>query len=314
MTRARIKRWAASLSVTSLIALQAFAGMADAAVPLATASSEAIPAAYSAGNAAGFRGVYDYEDGSTLAKLILTIETSDAASVAFVGATLNGSPVAKACGTSLPVVCTFRQVRFEDHIVVLAAFTPAEGATSVTADFVWSSTGATGSDGGTSHGDTWGDGPQTATLSEDPDYAGGFVFGGTTSIQNLQVVSAGNPQATGLASLPSGVAATVLDGDLATGVCVTTTDVDCSDVFGQWSEITVGDGETFTTAFKITIKYYAGTPKGFVHSYGDPVQQEFIGPCPKKNPASAAPCFTWSAKTNTATIYTFHNGSYRGLS
>lgn len=298
----------------SLIALQAFAGSAAAAVPQASASSEAIPSQYSAGNAPGFRGTYDYEDGSTLAKLYVTIETTNAASVAFVSATVNGSAVAKACGTSLPLVCTFRQVRFEDHIVVAAAFTPAEGASSVTADFIWSSTGATGSDGGTSHGDTWGDGPQTSSLSADPDYAGGFMIGGSTSIQNLQVVSAGNPQATGLASLPSGVAATVLDGAAATGECTSTTVINCRGAFGQWSEVTVGDGQTFTTAFKITIKYYSGAPKGFVHSYGDPLQQEYIGPCPKKNPASGTPCFTWSANTKTATIYTFHNGSYRGLS
>jgi hypothetical protein len=298
----------------SLIALQAFAGSAAAAVPLASAASAAVPSQYSAGNAPGFRGTYDYQDGSTLAKLYLTIETTNAASVAYVGAMVNGSLVAKACGTALPVVCTFRQVRFGDHIVVAAAFTPSVGATSVTAKFSWSSTGSTDSDGGTSHGDIWDGVPHTASLSTDPDYAGGFVTGGATSIQNLQLVSAGNPQATGLVSLPSGVAATVFDGAFATGVCINTADVDCSDVFGQWSEVTVGDGETFGTAFKITIKYYSGTPKGFVHSYGDPVQQEYIGACPKKNPASAAPCFTWSAKTNTATIYTFHNGSYRGLS
>jgi hypothetical protein len=257
--------------------------------------------------------VYDYQDGSTLAKLYLTVETTGAGSVAFVSATVNGSPVAKACGTALPVVCTFRQVRFEDHIVVLTAFNPAVGATSVTARYVWSSTGSTDSDGGTSHGDIWDGIPHTASLNTDPDYAGGFVTGGSGTIQNLQVVSAGNPQATGLASLPSGVAATVLDGPDATGLCVDTASVDCSDAFGEWSEVTVGDGETFTTVFKITIKYYSGKPTGFVHSYGDPVEQEYIGPCPKKNPASGAPCFTWSAKTNTATIYTFHNGSYKGL-
>lgn len=298
----------------SLIALQAFAGSAAAAVPLATATSVAIPAQYSAGNAPGFRGTFVYGDGSTLAKLKLTINTTNAAGVPFVGATVNGSAVANACSKTVPVVCNFRQVRFNDRIVVTVAFTPTVGATSVTAAFTWSSTGATGSDGGTSHGDTWTDAAKTASLSTNPDYAGGFVTGGGSAIQNLQVVSAGNRQATGLAGLPSNVAATVFDGALATGTCITTTDVDCADVFGEWSEVTVGDGQSFGTAFKITITYYSGTPKGFVHSYGDPVQQEFIGACPKKNPASAAPCFTWAPKTSTATIYTFHNGSYRGLS
>lgn len=312
MIRARATRWATLAAIASLAALQVFAGAAGAAVPTATASSEAIPAAYSAGNAAGFRGTYDYQDGSTLSRLYATIETSGAASVAFAAATLNGSPVAKACGNTLPLVCIFRQVRFGDHIVVTAAFTPAVGSTSVTATYSWSASGSTSSDGGTSHGDIWDGVPHTASLSTDPDYAGGFIVGSGGSIANLQVVSASNRQATKLGGVANGVAATVLDGPTVTGSCVDTADVDCDSLIGEWSEVTVGDGQTFQSAFTITITYYQGNPKGFVHSYGDPIQQEFIGPCPKKNPSSAAPCFVWKASTNQATIYTFHNGSYRG--
>jgi hypothetical protein len=298
--------------MASLAALQVFAGAAGAAVPTATASSEAIPASYSAGHAAGFRGTYDYQDGSTLARLYATIETSGAANVAFAAASVNGSTVARACGNTLPLVCTFRQVRFGDHIVVTAAFTPSDGATAVTATYSWSSTGSTVSDGGTSHGDIWDGVPHTASLSTDPNYGGGFVTGSGGSIANLQVVNASNRQATRVAGVPSGLAATVLDGPTVTGSCVDTTQIDCDSLIGEWSEVTVGDGQTFQSAFTITITYYQGTPKGFVHTYGDPLQQEFIGACPKKNPSASAPCFTWKASTNEATIYTFHNGSYRG--
>jgi hypothetical protein len=303
--------------MTSLIALGTFAGTAGAAVPLAQASSEAIPAQYSAGEAAGFRGIYDYQDGSTLARLILKIETSGAASVAFRAATKNGAAVANACDTGVPVMtCTFRQIRFQDHLVVVAAFNPAASATSVSATFSWSTTGATPNDGGDhSHGDIWDGTSHTATLSTDPNYAGGFSTSSDGSISNLQVVTADNRQATGLASLPAGVAASVEDGPAIESSCTDTVDVDCSDVIGEWSEVFVGDGQSFETVFTITIVYYQGTPKGFVHTYGDPddPEQEFIGPCPKKAPASGAPCFTWSARNNTATIYTFHNGSYKGL-
>jgi hypothetical protein len=315
VNRSRIGRWTARLAITSVVALQAFAGSAGAAVPDAIASSEAIPASYSAGNAAGFRGTYHFTDASTLARLHLVIGTTGASGVAFRSATLNGSTVANACTSSLPVTCQFRQVRTGDTIVVTTAFTPAEGATSVSATYTWNTTGATPSDGGTSHGDTWDGITQTATLNTDPNYAGGFVNSGGGTIQNLQVVSESNKQATKLASLPAGVAATVLDGPGLTNLCTNTADVNCADQFGETSIVTVGDGQSFGAPFTISIVYYQGSPDGFVHRYGpDDSEQEFIGPCPKKNPASAAPCFTWTNKSRTATIYTFHNGSYRGLS
>jgi hypothetical protein len=132
------------------------------------------------------------------------------------------------------------------------------------------------------------------------------------SIQNLQAVSASNRQATKLGLLPVGVAATVEDGPDVTSPCTDTATFVCADAIGEWSEVFVGDGQTFSSVFTISIVYYQGTPKGFIHTFGDPLQQEEIGPCPKKNPASGAPCFTWTASSNTATIYTFHNGSYRG--
>lgn len=298
--------------MTSLIALQAFAGTASAAVPDASAESEATPAFYSAGNLAGFRGTYDYEDGSTLARLILVIEVSGADSVAYLAVTKNGNAVANACGNSIPIVCTFRQVRTNDHFVATAAFTPAVGSTSVTATYSWSSTGSTPSDGGTSHGDIWDGIAHTATLNTDPNFGGGFIASGSGTVQNVQAVSASNVQATKLGSLLAGVAATVQDGPDVTSPCTDTATFVCAEAIGEWSEVFVGDGQTFSTVFTVSIVYFQGTPKRFVHTFGDPLQQEEIGPCPKKNPAAAAPCFTWSAKTNTATIFTFHNGSYRG--
>ena len=289
------------------------AGLTSAAVPTATAASEAIPASFSAGNLAGFRGVYDYGDSSTLSKLYLTVVGTGTSGSAFAGATRNGATVLNACTGGTTVLCTFKQVRFGDHIVVTVAFTPT--ADHVTATFTWSSTGFTTSDTGqNSHGDTWDGVLLTSSLSNDPDYAGGFVVGSNGTIGDIQVVSATNPQATRLASLPANVAATVKDGAnvLPPVDCVDTTQIDCTALIGEWSTVTVGDGQTFTTLFTVSIVYYSGTPKSFVHIYidgnGDP-QQEFIGPCAKKSPTY--PCFTWNASTNTATIFTYHNGSYR---
>lgn len=291
------------------------AGAALAAVPNATATSEALPAQFSAGNNAGFRGRYEFQDGSTLARLYLRIDVTGADSNIYLSVTRNGRAVA--CARAIPVECSFKGVRFGEVVIATAAFAPTAGATQVAATYRWSTTGQTGSDsGGTSHGDTWPNPlvTEVASLSTDPDYGGGFNAASNGAVGNLQVVSSSNPQATRLAGLPAGVRATVLDGAGATGSCTTNADVDCTALIGEWSEVTVGDGQSFGTAFTIVITFDAGTPRGFVHSYLDEngdLQQELVGPCAKKSPTY--PCFTWSARTNEATIYTYHNGSWRGL-
>jgi hypothetical protein len=293
------------------------ASLTLAAVPGATAVSEAIPASYSPGNLAGFRGTYLYTDGSTLAKLYLIVKTNGASGNAYVSATKNGvSLPSNACSTSTgDVVCTFKTVRMNDFFVVVTAYTPAVGATQVEATYNWSSTGSTTSDtGNTSHGDIWDGITHVSTLNSDDDYAGGFTVGSGGSFGNVQVVSPSNLQATRLGSLPANVAATVEDGaglqpeTPCVGGDPNTPLVVCSGFIGEWSNVTVGDGQSFESLFTVSIVFYSGTPKGFVHTYAG--GQEFIGPCAKKSPTY--PCFTWTAKTNTATIYTYHNGSFRG--
>lgn len=321
MSPSTFRRVAGGAAATLLIGatLLSTAGLTLATVPSATATSEAIPAQYSATGNAGFRGFYHYTDGSTLAKLFLDIPVTGADSNVYLLVTRNGKPVA--CAMALPVACVFKSIRFDEQFVVVAAFHPIPGSTSVSATIGWSTTGSSSNDGGTSHGDTW---PtplvtQTATLSTDSNYGGGFNVVAGGGIGNGQSVSASNRQATRLANLQAGLAATVLDGatNLPDIDCIpndpSTPQVDCSALIGEWSDVSVGDGQSFDTPFTVLIVFYSGTPKGFVHTYfdanGDP-QQEFIGSCAKKNPVY--PCFTWSASTNTATIYTFHNGSYKG--
>jgi hypothetical protein len=289
------------------------AAPAFATVPTASVHDEAIPTAYSAGHDVGYRSTYPYTDGSTLSKLYLVLNTTDTTANTYLVATRNGVDVSKSCTKGLPATCTFKTVRTNEVNVVTAAFTPVAGS-APTADPIWSSSGATTSDGGTSHGDTWTDPAATSTsLSTDSNYAGGFSPDAGGSIANGQAVSALNKQATKLLGLPAGVAASVKDGTDATGACGT---IDCSTAFGEWSEVTVGDGQTFSGAFQIVITFYQGTPKGFVHQYPDGnggYSYELVGACPKKNPAGSAPCFTWSSRDNQATIYTLHNGSWRGL-
>jgi hypothetical protein len=307
---------AATYLVPSILVL-ATAVPVVAAVPLATAGNQALPPVVT-GDIVAFRATLHYQDpSSTLAKAYVTIFTdTGTGALEFVSATKNGSVVANACGTTLPVSCTFKTVRPEDRLAVTVAYDRV--ATTATASGIWSSTGAPTSDiGDNSHGDTWRATPATATFqAAGGDYGGGFSTANGGSVANGQAVDSVNRQATKVAALPAGVAATVLDGAGATGDCGDGTVVDCSTTFGEWSEVTVGDGQTFGVPFQIVITYYQGTPKGFVHKYVDAAgvtQYESIGACPKKNPADSAPCFVWSAKFGQATIFSKHNGSFKGL-
>jgi hypothetical protein len=297
------------------------AGLTSAAVPTATATSEAIPASYSPGHLAGFRGVLDYGDGSTLSKLYLSVTSNGASGSPYASATRNGAVVANACtfGDTVTIVtCTLKQIRFNDRVVVVVAFTPLTTASAVTATYRWGSTGFPTTDGGNSHGDTWPNPvvTQTSSLLDNANYGGGFNIDANGTIDNGLTVTATNRQVTKLAKLPAGVPATVQDGaNNAPEIDCdpnnpNTPQITCSGYVGEWSNVDVGDGQTFDSVFTVSIVFYSGTPKSFVHTFATAPYQEVIGPCAKKSPTY--PCFTWSASTNTATIFTYHNGSYRG--
>jgi hypothetical protein len=291
------------------------ASLTLAAVPGAKVSVEPLPAQYSAGNLAGFRATFLNTDTSTVSQLFLNVTTtgSDPNGTFYASGRVQGATVSGACSQSSPFQCSFRNVKSGYLVVVDLAFTPT-GETA-TAAAVWSSVGGPTSDGGNSHGDTWDAGTASAGLSANTDYAGGFKVSANGTVSNVQVVTAANLQATRLANLPAGVAATVLDGPTATGNCTTTSTINCSALIGEWSEVTVGDGQSFSL-FTVAITFYKGSPKSFVHSYLDTSvvpavpTQELIQTCAKANPTY--PCFTWDSKTKTATISTFHNGSFKG--
>jgi len=290
------------------------AGSVGAAVPNADAVSAAIPASYTAGHAAGFRGTFHLTDGSTLSKLFLRVDLrtpTDATNV-YLKVTRNGNNVTSACpAAGEDFVCTFKTVRNTDFFVAVAAYLPPASAEAVSMAFDWKSTGVP-DNGDLSHGDSWDNILRTATLTaDDVDYGGAFTIDGDTSVAN-GAIGPSNFQSARLVGLPVGVAATVLDGTHATGTCQTTATINCDTLFGDWIEVHVGDGLDFPV-WQIKVTYASGTPKGFIRSFigtdGQPAQEP-VDTCAKKNPTY--PCFTWDAKTKTATIFTIHSSSYRG--
>ena len=317
MQRARISR-ITSIVASAALVLGILPALASAAVPLASATTVALTPFYSAGNDVGFLGTYQYQDSSTLPRLDLDVSLVGATVTTYVSATVNGAVVG-ACepaGSPLPVDCTFGQVRTNDVIEVVVGATPSDPAGTVTATYAWSTVGNTPSDGpGQSRGDTWR-AAAAASFLDDPNFAGGFNEG---TIQTSLLVSKSNRQGARLASLPAAVPASVRDNVAETADgglfdCDQTL-ADCLALIGDWVQVDVGGGQTFGSVFTIEVVYYQGTPKFFVHRYVDGdgnIVQETVGPCPKKDPVSGAPCFTWKANTSTATIYTYQNAGFRG--
>jgi hypothetical protein len=294
----------ATVAATAALTLQLFAGTSSAAVPNAVWGTVAEPIQYSEGNVAFF-ATYSLTDSGTLARLYADLDLTGAAT-ATVSATKNGSPVAKACtpatGTSFD--CSFKTVRQGDVIEVKVLATPAAytaGAhVALTSSF--STTGNTDSDGGTSHGDTW-DSSASSAYNADPNFAGGY---GASNLSTRGTLSAtGNPQIAALSRIPSNVGATVFDA----AACTTPSAFPCID-------INVDDGTTFGDPFILQVQYYAnGAPTSFVHTYEDSAgdeQTQTITECARRNPSY--PCFTFSNRNSTATIYLLHNGQVRRTS
>ena len=281
-----------------------------AAIPTATATNEALPATVT-GGIVGFRTILDYQDNaSTLSRAYVTVFTDAGAGTnRYVLATKNGSPVAGACTVGVNVTCSIKTVRPGDRLIVTVAYDRLLPTAAMHG--VWSSTGVPNNDDN-SHGDTWQGDAATATLVADGgDYAGSFAIAADTVVANGQGVSSSNIQATKVVGVPVGVAAVVFDGADATGDCGTY----CAQTFGNWSEVSVGDGQTFSSLFQIVITFNQGAPKSFVHSYTDSTGDHVdpISACGRKGPGTTGNCFTWNSKLKQATIYTLHNGSWKGL-
>src|SRR5262249_19340164 len=152
-----------------------------------------------------------------------------------------------------------------------------------------------------------------SSFTSDQNIGAGF---GESTVENFQVVDKlNNTQAAKLTSLPQGVPATVDDSPTnePPAACVSNATVKCDKLSGFWVLVDVANGATFGPAFQAKITYYSasGAPSYFVHIYTDATgsHQETILACGKKT--ITPPCFTWDNPTNTATIYTYHNGGYR---
>lgn len=310
MNRARVGRLATVLTAAAMATAMS-AGVVTAAPPNWDMTVTPLPDSVTPGAAAGFEVTVTNNGPSNISALYLNDSLTDITPVY-----LSSPDRPGACGetdtvASGPLFCSFGALVDDESVTIIVAYDTDGYTGSFPIEFQANTTGATFSDGPKrkSHGDTLAKTVSTA-LSTNKNYAGLFSTAGGNAISNDSNLTGNNKQSTALLGLPPGVQATVEDGTGTTGSCTSTATFNCNQTFGEWSVVTVGEGESFTTPFLVLIKYKTGVPTLFVHSFGTPVQQEIIGLCPASGPVP--PCFTWDAATTTATIYTLHNGSYKG--
>lgn len=303
--RARVGRLMAAASAVVMTAVLS-AGVATAAPPKWVMDVDLLPAEVTPGANAGFSVTITNNGPSNISALFLTTN-SDATPVYL---TSSRPGACNELGTlSGELFCSFGAVNDDDFVTIVVAYETDSSENTFPISFQANTTGATFSDvKGRSHGDLLTT-PVVTPLNSNRNFAGFFSSAPGGAISNNAQLSGNNKQATALSNLPAGVEGTVEDGTGTTGNCVSEPGINCALLEGEWSEVFVAGGDTLDESFFVIMKFRnVGEPTAIFHSFGPPADQELIQECSETG--GSVPCFTWDDATDTATIETFHNGSY----
>jgi hypothetical protein len=298
--------------------------------PSWTIDLERLPPSVAAGRNAGYSAVVKNIGPSNINALTLTVtpaSTPNATPVYFSGLTWNvGGP--GSCTETGKLVCNLGTVVAGTSISFTVAYlVPANQGGTFDVEFsLRAGTGDTGSDGGSSRGDSFAKTAKTG-VNSNQDYDGGFTVGATTLSDN-QSVGRNNKQATTLVSPESLIPVTIEDG-ITTGVPCT--GAACAGVFGEWSKMSVANGKTYGTPFKVTLLVWGGSVPGgtstdeikFVHVLDDPDPTDAIPPVTQvidtecdstTSTPTNAECLTVTKVGNNykIVVWLFKNGFGRG--
>lgn len=312
--RANLTRRRATAAASFLLlatAMLASAPGVEASPPNWVMNVVALPASVAPGATAGYRVTITNNGPSNISSLYLVTKTT--AATVYVDDSGDGRNACTDAGVALS--CSFGALNALEHVTITVAYTTT-GSTSFDPGFEGNTTGQAYTDPKRSHGDTLIDSTFAGTtLNGDKNFGGAFniTFGGVVS--NNASLTGQNKQSTKVSNLPAATGATVLDGPTVTGSCTDDllNGIDCSKLFGEWSQVNVGNGGQYAAPILIQISYKSGTPTAFLHVVGS--TQERIGQCAGNiapTSDSQLPCFTWDGK-NTASIYTLFNGLIKGM-
>ena len=216
--------------------------------------------------------------------------------------TKNGGQPGGTCSPTTTYTCSFGQLKSKTSIVVSALFTAPSDFGSMDNDFVFSTTGVGVSNtGDNSHGDTWLV-QNSVTVDNSTDFAGRYVTtNNLKTVQTGDTPSSSDKQTTIVYSPETGIGVTVDDS----AGCLTT-----SGCFGQISEISVANGKSYTTGFKVVVNLHSseipsGANANTIKVFHDGVQiLAKCGTTPSPDCYSAKK-MTWGIQV---TIWLLHNG------
>jgi hypothetical protein len=241
MTRSRSPRFLAAL-VGTLLALAAMAPAGVlAAPPNWSLTVTPIPGAVSPGSTAGYVVTVTNGGPSTISQLYLE--------------TVAGSPqpsYVSGSGCSAPAVdffCNLGSLKKGKSVSVVVGFDTTGEPSPFSVTFEINTTGATPSDGGTSHGDVIQATGETELNANAQDFAGDFL--NSLVVQNNQDVSDTNPQSTLVFAPALNIGVSVEDGPGASAnPCPAA--LNC---FSEISEIHVANGTSFPGGFKVYLQF-----------------------------------------------------------
>jgi hypothetical protein len=269
-----------------------------------------LPPVVADGGVAGYSFTISNLGNSNISALYLTDS--------FVGAPVyfDSSRGTSPCTLSPELRCSFGALASGATINVVIAYTV--GTTDFSGRFQLDSTGDPAG-GNNSHGDSFLSPVTTTTVSSSPDFDGGFTTTTGQLLQTNQTLGSGNKQATGLVSPSSLIPATIEDGITTNVPC---TIGQCARLIGEWSKLSVKGGETFGSAFKVTLNVWSGSvPKGantsnifLLHTRDDGTTYAITTACNSATAPTNAECITVTKVGNNFRIvaWLFSNGNLRG--
>jgi len=218
--------------------------------------------------------------------------------------------------------CNFGAMASRDpdvSVTLTIAFPTPSNGTSYSFNFLATGNGNTGSDGGTSHGDTL-KGAASVGLhsSSDPDFTGGFSLPGGDTFGTGTTLTASNPQSSSVKS-PQ-----FFGINLSEDLTFTDTGFDdpCSvnTCIGQWAHLKVGTGTEGPIKITLLIRGN-GIPGnigaddiGFWHA-GDGLMTNLTSLCTSDTTPAVIPCVHITKVGNNFQIIAWlaHNGGGRGM-
>ncbi|MDP9270602.1 MAG: hypothetical protein M3P14_06500 [Chloroflexota bacterium] len=236
-----------------------------AAQPRWEASLVASPGQVTAGDYVQLVASFRNMGPSNISQLYLTLPTPTNTTY-LAGSLVAPSPlICQEPTATTSLMCTYGAVTPSTNpIVVTAIYLTAAGQTTAATTASWTSTGNTGSDGGTSHGDSLAR-PLSfslVTATTTSNFAGRYVVTPSQrTVANGPALGNSNKQSTQVTVTITGLPVTVLDGFKG---CDNGLEETCpTGIFGETSEINVNNGAD--TPIQVTIVEYKTVNAAKVH-------------------------------------------------